>query len=118
MSGFASLSLLFTGSEDNASEIKDNLNKYFSQNSLAIGKLVGQDFSQLSNPNVIEILFSADLTEIHLVALAQWFGCRFALFENGIWKRYGKWNNFKTYLPIVLMEKKDGKYSPIFSLKE
>uniref|UniRef100_A0AC34F4E1 Uncharacterized protein n=1 Tax=Panagrolaimus sp. ES5 TaxID=591445 RepID=A0AC34F4E1_9BILA len=119
MSGFASMSLFFTGSEDNASEIKDKFVKYFLQNSLAIGDAIGEDLSQSFNPKVIETTSANDLLAIHFVALSRWFECRFAIFDDGHWKRYGNWNiyDLKNYIPIVMMEKKNGKYSPIFTFK-
>jgi uncharacterized protein (UPF0262 family) len=119
-SGFSSISLLFTGSETYALNIKNKLNTYFLQHSAEIGEIVGQSLTQTFNPKVIETISSNDLTDIHFVALAHWFECRIALFKDGSWKCFGKWQNSSDlqrneYVPMIVMQSRNGKYSPIFS---
>jgi hypothetical protein len=120
-SGFSSISLLMTGSEAHAEHIKKKLNTYFLMHSAEIGAIIGQSLTQTYNPKVIETISSNDLTDIHFIALAHWFKCRIALFKDGSWKRFGEWQNSPDlqrngYVPMIVMERKNGIYSPIFSV--
>uniref|UniRef100_A0A914YJQ2 Uncharacterized protein n=1 Tax=Panagrolaimus superbus TaxID=310955 RepID=A0A914YJQ2_9BILA len=117
--GFNCFSLFLTGTEENTPIVRDAINKYIYNNFKTFGKVMGIDFSELNyeTPLIKKTIFSRFTTPIHFEIMCQWFECRIAIYDRGIWIKYGNWNEEEFYLPTFLIESDYGKFNPILKLK-
>uniref|UniRef100_A0AC34GJ55 Uncharacterized protein n=1 Tax=Panagrolaimus sp. ES5 TaxID=591445 RepID=A0AC34GJ55_9BILA len=96
------------GDEEKAAVIREKINvHHYNENSESLFP-IDREIEGKS-------IFSQTITEAHLQSLAKWFECRIGIFFEGKWTKYGNWT--LAGIPTLLMERKDGKYAPILSLK-
>uniref|UniRef100_A0A914P801 Uncharacterized protein n=1 Tax=Panagrolaimus davidi TaxID=227884 RepID=A0A914P801_9BILA len=105
--GFGLLSLFFTGTEENGSIIKEKTNEKF------IKDMVESDKEKILNVMTAKVLISE-----HFETICGWFNCRFLVFSNDGWKKYGNWNSEKTkeYIPVFVLEKKNVENEEIYQI--
>uniref|UniRef100_A0A914PXJ3 Uncharacterized protein n=1 Tax=Panagrolaimus davidi TaxID=227884 RepID=A0A914PXJ3_9BILA len=105
--GFAILSLFFTAKEENGALIKEKIYEKF------IKDLVEFDKEKIQN-----VMLSKALTPEHFHTVSNWFNCRFLVFSNDGWEKYGNWNSDEAeeYIPVFVLEKKNVENEQIYQI--
>jgi hypothetical protein len=109
ISGFASLAIFVTGSENFAFEIQEAVKAYFFDN-FVTGKSCN-----FEEKVVMETLITNDLTEIHLALFAEMINCLIGVFDGNSFKMFGSTEDEQA--STMLLTKTAGIYAPVISIK-